>query len=292
MSTTTTTSTSTTTTLSDRVPRGDVSATLNFYQPPADGSAPYSIVDGGDNSNNFTTVPKEVLIHDLRGRESEPTLDHDAFRLIQSVQPSKEKDFVDDDSIKENYYPEVEQLLLDSVPGSNRIYLFDHTIRRVAPNAPRGPVQVAHVDQTARSVEKRVRRYYSTEEADALLKGRYRIINVWRSLNEGPIESFPLAFASSASVGSDDVVPIEHRYKDGYTGETAGIRHNPSQKWNYFSGMTGDERLLIECFDSESLKEGSTIGGRVPHTAFAHPRTREDAVGRESIEVRALVFGP
>jgi hypothetical protein len=56
--------------------------------------------------------------------------------------------------------------------------------------------------------------------------------------------------------------------------------------------MTGDERVLLECFDSDSLKDGSGVqGGRVPHSAFEDPRTREGAVGRESIEVRALVFG-
>ena len=278
----------------DRVPRGDVTASLNFYSPPADGAAPHNLVDGPANGlpgRNYGDEPHEVRIHDLRGRESEPTLDHDAFQIIQSVPPSAEKDFVDDESIKKNYYPEVEKLLLDNVPGSNRIYLFDHTIRRSSPNANRAPVQVAHIDQTAKSAALRVRRYYP-DEADELLKHRYRIINVWRPLNPGPVESFPLAFASSASLEADDVVPIEHRYPTGYTGETAGIKHNPGQKWNYLSGMTGNERLLLECFDSESLKEGSQIGGRVPHTAFSDPRTREDAVGRESIEVRALVFGP
>lgn len=76
-------------------------------------------------------------------------------------------------------------------------------------------------------------------------------------------------------------------------GQTAGIRHDPAQEWFYLSGMTGDERVLLECFDSEALKDGSGVrGGRVAHTAFADPRTREGAEGRESIEVRALVFGP
>lgn len=280
--------------LTDRVPRGDVSASLNFYSAPADGSAPYNLVDGpanGQPARNYGDESKEVRIHDIRGRESEATLDRDAFQIIQSVPPSAEVDFVEDESIKKNYYPEVEKLLLDHVPGSNRIYLFDHTIRRSTPNANRAPVQLAHIDQTKKSVAQRVRHHHP-DEADELLKGRYRIINVWRPLNKGPVESFPLAFASSATLKADDVVPIEHRYPHGYTGETAGIKHNPGQKWHYLSGMTGDERLLLECFDSESLKEGSQIGGRVPHTAFVDPRTREDAVGRESIEVRALVFGP
>ncbi len=89
-----------------------------------------------------------------------------------------------------------------------------------------------------------------------------------------------------------DVIPVEHRYPDR-TGETAGIRYNEGQKWYYWSGMGNNERLFLECFDSEALKAGSGVqGGRVPHTAFKDPRTPEGAVGRESIEVRALVFGP
>ena len=48
--------------------------------------------------------------------------------------------------------------------------------------------------------------------------------------------------------------------------------------------MGNDERVLLQCFDSEK-------GARVPHSAFVDPRTRPGARGRESIEVRALVFG-
>jgi hypothetical protein len=154
-----------------------------------------------------------------------------------------------------------------------------------------------HIDQTASSTIKRVRRHASSAaEADALLAGRYRIINVWRPLNARPVESFPLAFASSATVRDADVVPVEHRYPasaGGYVGQTAAIRHSPGQEWWYLSGMTGDERILLECFDSEALREGSGVqGGRVAHSAFEDPRTRKGAEGRESIEVRALVFGP
>jgi hypothetical protein len=123
------------------------------------------------------------------------------------------------------------------------------------------------------------------------LKGRYRIINVWRPLN-GPVISTPLSFASSASVDDKDIVPVEHRYPER-TGQTAGVRYNEGQKWHYLSGMKNDERILLECFDSEVLKQGSSVkGGRVPHSAFEDPRTPVGAPARESIEVRTLVFGP
>lgn len=280
--------------VSSLVPRGDVTATLNYFNPPSDKSTPYNHVDTppeGLPQRNFTDNPQPTTIHDIRGHESEYHLDRDAFQVIQDVPPSSEPDFVDDDSIKANYYPELEQLLLNNVPGSNRVFFFDHTIRRQKPDSPRAPVTRVHIDQTPAAVAQRVRRYFP-DEADELLKHRYRLINVWRPLNKNPLESFPLAVASSASVEDNDVVPVEHRYPDGYRGWTAAIRHNPEQQWYYLSGMTGSERLLLECFDSESLKPGSKIKSRVPHTAFEDPRTRAEAEGRESIEVRALVFGP
>ncbi|KAF4123879.1 Methyltransferase [Geosmithia morbida] len=282
-----------------RVPRGDVTVNLNFYEPPADpSSVPFIFVDPlpSDPGRNFTDLVVPTRLHDIRGRESSyNNLDRDAFAVVRGVPPSAEDRFRDDASIKANYYPEVERLLLDSIPGSERVYIFDHTIRRDDPSSDRHPVQSVHIDQTAASAAKRVRRYFGADgdEAERLLAGRYRIVNVWRPLGDGPVESHPLAFASSETVDDADVVPVEHRYRSGYVGQTAAIRHNPAQRWYYLSGMTGDERLLLECFDSDALRPGSAVaGGRVPHSAFEDPRTAPDAKPRESIEVRALVFGP
>ncbi|EFW98533.1 7alpha-cephem-methoxylase-like protein [Grosmannia clavigera kw1407] len=288
---------------SDRVPRGDVRAELNFFNPPADGAKPFNYVDNppeGEPERNFTYATHEVLIQDARGRneftKTPASLDHNAFLIVEDLPPSAEADFVDDESIRAKYYPEVEELLLRHVPGANRVVFFDHTVRRAGSDGPRGPVTRAHIDQTADAAAQRVRRHLPADDAEKLLQGRYRIINVWRPLNKGPVESFPLAFASSASVADKDVVPIEHRYpkeSGGYVGHTAGIRYSPEQKWYYLSGMTGSERILIECFDSEALKDGTAVaGGRLAHSAFEHPGSLSDAEGRESIEVRTLVFGP
>lgn len=281
---------------SSRVPRGDVTAKLSFYSPPADSAKPFNHTNEpppGQPQRNYSDAVHDVVIHDVRGAESALNLDHDAVAIVRGVPESAEKDFTDDESIRRNYYPELERLVLDNVPGSTRVLFFDHTIRRTDPAAPRAPVLRVHIDQTVKSAAQRVRRHLPADEAEALLRGRYRIINIWRPLNRGPVESFPLAFASSASVDDADVIPVEHIYPDGYTGQTAGIAHSPAQRWLYLSGMTGDERLLLECFDSEARKEGSAVrGGRLAHTAFVHPGTLPDAEGRESIEVRALVFGP
>ncbi|SPQ27487.1 a26269f5-6cb0-4d93-a971-a183b4cfcf2a [Thermothielavioides terrestris] len=278
-------------------PRGDVVAALNFYAPPEDGSAPYNLagdVPPGVTPRNYGTDTQQVLIRDARGREADFTLDKDAFQIILNQPPSAEKSFTDDASIEKNYYPRLSACCwTPSRAPTKSSSSTVHTIRRTSPDSKRQPVARVHIDQTASSTIKRVRRHASSAaEADALLAGRYRIINVWRPLNARPVESFPLAFASSATVRDADVVPVEHRYPasaGGYVGQTAAIRHSPGQEWWYLSGMTGDERILLECFDSEALREGSGVqGGRVAHSAFEDPRTRKGAEGRESIEVRAL----
>jgi len=288
MATTTESITSTTLTGqsdSSYVPRGSVKSTLNFFRDPEDGSKPFNYVEPqpeGHPQRNFGVNEVQVELQDVRNRENEFYLDKDAFQAIKGIS-SEEKEFTDDEHIKSTYYPEVEKLLLEHVPGAHKVTLFDHTIRRSNPNATRAPVLRVHVDQTARSTEWRVK-LHNPEDADELLKGRYRIINVWRPLN-GPVQANPLGFASADTVEDNDLVPVEHRYPHR-TGETAAVRHNNGQQFYYWSGMENDERLLLKCYDS---KDG--VGQRVPHTAFVDPRTPEGAKGRESIEVRALVYG-
>lgn len=269
------------------IPRGPVTSTLSFYAPPSDGSKPFNYVEtppAGQPQRNFGETLQPVTIQDLRGHEADFTLDSNAFLALSNI-PSAEHAFTSDARIRDTYYPEVEQLLLTHLPGATRVLLFDHTIRRSSPRAARSPVTRVHIDQTPASAEARVRHHLPAEAAQ-LLRGRYRIVNVWRPLN-GPVVAHPLAVADSASVRDEDLVAVEHRYPDR-TGETAGVKYNQDQRWWYWSGMRNEERLLLKCYDSDA-----SVGrwGRVPHTAFVDPRTPEGAVGRESIEVRALVFG-
>ena len=270
------------------VPRGPVTTTLSYYEAPADGAVPFNYVEqppDGQPQRNYGEHVEKVQINDIRGQEAYFTLDNNAFEALANVPPSAERDFADDEHIKRVYYPEVEKLLLDSVPGAHKVVLFDHTIRRAGSDHHRTPVTRVHVDQTPAAAAERVARHVP-DEANTLLQGRYRIINVWRPLN-GPVYSFPLAVADGSSVSDDDLVSVEHRYPDR-TGATAGVKYNPRQRWCYWSGMGNNERLLLKCSDSDERFGGH---GRAPHTAFVDPRTPKGAPGRESIEVRALVFG-
>lgn len=216
------------------VPRGETHSSLTFYGPPKDGSKPWNYVEKppeGWPQRNYTEDNHEVTINDVRGREKDFVMNVNGFTTLQGVE-SAENEFTDDEKIKSVYYPEVEKLLLDNVDGAKRIFIFDHTVRRSDPNANRAPVTRAHIDQTTKSAIERVH-YHMGDEAEELLKGRYRLVNVWRPIN-GPVVASPLAYADSKSVPDDDIVPVEHRYPHR-TGETAGVKYTEKGKVSLLS---------------------------------------------------------
>lgn len=266
---------------------------------------------------SFTHTKHERQVHNLRGKEHEFTTDNSGFAVYKS--PAKEKLFVDDEAVREGYYAEVESLLRDKLSGVKKVVIFDHTIRRRTKDSPRQPVQQVHIDQSPGAAEVRVRRHLPPDEADELVKGRYQIINVWRPI-ENPASDHPLAVidwrttspgdfiatdlmypkrADSADVDDrgKEVLPDPSNYNSakGYEvrGETMGVASNETHKYYYQKDMTTDEVLFLKCFDSygEGLpngKKGLAVG--TPHTAFSDPQTPADAPGRQSIEVRCLVF--
>lgn len=268
-------------------PHGPVDATLYFFEAPKDGSAPYNYVEPqpeGTPQRNFGAEEHQVQIKDIRGHEKEYSLEVNSIAALQGYPHNEKIDWNDEASIEKHYYPEVERILLENVPGAQKVTIFDHTIRRPEPGAKRGPVTRCHIDQTPWSAANRVRRHAANEaEAEEQLNGRYRIINVWRPLN-GKVVALPLAFADARTVGEHDVVPVEHRYPT-WSGQTAAVAFKERQQWLYWSQMDNDERILLQCSDNTAPLT------RLPHTAFVDPRTQENWKGRESIEVRCLVFG-
>lgn len=89
-----------------------VQTKLNYYKDPGDGSAPEPSYVGKPETYERPTEPLDVTIHDIRGEEQNYTLDRNGFQIHRY--PSIEKDFVDDEQIKAQYYPETEQLLKDA----------------------------------------------------------------------------------------------------------------------------------------------------------------------------------
>lgn len=283
------------------VPRGPVTAEISFVVPPDDPNVRlYNYVDppsDGSAQRNFIEQPFPVSLTDIRGHETQYTLDKAALEILSSIPTSTTYNtYADDATVQSTYYPEVESLLLSHVPDAHKVVIFDHTIRRQDGSSRRKPVTRAHVDQTPRAAAERVRLHVpDPAEAETLLKGRYRIINVWRPIN-GTVVSHPLAFADTSDdsidpvPGGRDLVPIEHRYPHR-SGEIMGVKYREGQRWLYLSGVREDERVLIKCADSRADVRGDkAVKARLPHSGFVDPRS-DPGSSRESIEVRALVFG-
>lgn len=276
------------------IPRGDVEAALNFFADPDDNSKPYHIFSSANSASiqfNYSEFQKQTLIHDIRGCESKFNLDHDGFQVLRGIPLPQEVDFGSEESIEKQYFPEIQKLLLQTLPEIHYIHTYDYTLRHKDNTVSYGPVTIVHIDQSVTQALDLARKHLPAE-AERLLGGRFRIINVWCPLSETPLESYPLAFASCSSIEESDVVPVEHRDENGeIIREVALIRYNETQKWYYLSAMDNSERLLLTNFDSDGVRnQGSAYGGGTPHSAFKDARTRADAEPRYSIEVRSLVF--
>ena len=128
---------------------------------------------------NLGDLDIPITIEDIRGQESLYSLDENALTTLKTGS-SAEKDFFWGGSIREKYFPEIEQLFFENVPGAKRIFLFDYTLRPIGGDRP--PVLRVHIDQNQKAAFGRVH-HFLPDEAEALLKNRVRITNVWRPLN-------------------------------------------------------------------------------------------------------------
>jgi hypothetical protein len=217
------------------------------------------------------------------------SLDVEGFTLVQAKTDFSA--YHDEAAIRAVYYPEVEQLIA-AATGAEQVIGFDHNIRNAdrAANGEEGirsPVPRAHNDFTLRSGPERARAELELRglDADALLRRRFAIINLWRPIHRPALKS-PLALADVRTVAAGDLIATDLIYQDR-VGETYAVQHDETQRWNYFPNMSPNEAILLKGYDSD---EG--VARFTPHAAFDDPLSPADAPERESIEIRALAIYP
>lgn len=229
--------------------------------------------------------PRPMAIEDGRAVKDELSLEQHGFVFVEHK--TAVQNFFDEEELKSVYFPEAAQLMKEA-SGASRVVIFDHTLRSGDEDERekrliREPVLSAHNDYTEWSGPQRVRELMG-DEAEALLKRRFAIIQVWRAINK-PIESNPLAVADARSVALEDLMIAERRYPHR-VGQTYRLKYNPGHRWFYFPRMRRDEAIVFKVYDSE--KDGRARF--TPHSAIEDPGTPPGAPPRQSIEVRALVF--
>jgi hypothetical protein len=263
-----------------------IEATLNYLLDT--GEAPWTY-SGGNGSTEVRSGgerdPHKVIIRNGRPHTNEFTLERSGFRFVRH--DTAMKDFLDRDEVKRVYYPEMEALI-KAESGAKRVVVFDHTLRTAddafrEERKIREPVQRVHNDYTEWSGPQRVRDVLP-DEAEALLKRRFAIVQTWRPFRH-PVETFPLAIADATSLAPGDLVVSERRYPNR-VGQTYAITYNPAHRWFWFPRQQRNEAIVFKVFDSE--KDGRARW--TAHTAFDDPTAPPNARPRESIEIRTLAF--
>lgn len=244
---------------------------------------------GGPGSTDVrsggTLDPHAMTVHNARPLLGRTSLDVEGFRFVRH--DTKVESFLDEAEIRRVYYPEMEQLV-KAESGARRVVVFDHTLRTADDafrerHKIREVVRRAHNDYTEWSGPKRLCEILP-DEADALLKGRFAIVQVWRPIRY-PVETHPLAICDARTVSPADFIVSERRYPDR-VGQTYAIGYNPAHRWYWLPRMARNEALVFKVYDS--AKDGPARWSA--HTAIDDPTSPANARPRESIEIRTLAL--
>jgi hypothetical protein len=263
-----------------------IEATVNYFLDT--GEKPFTAT-GGPGSLDVRTGggqdPQQVVIRNGRLEPDGFTLDRNGFHFVRH--DTRVADFFDEGEIRATYYPEMEALV-KAQTGAARVVVFDHTLRTADDAARearkiREVVRRVHNDYTEWSGPQRLRDLLP-QEAEALLRRRFAIVQVWRPIRY-PVETFPLAICDAQSLSPADLVVSERRYP-GRIGQTYAITHNPAHRWYWFPHMRREEALVFKVYDS--IKDG--VARWTAHTAFDDPTAPPGARPRESIEIRTLAL--
>jgi hypothetical protein len=266
------------------VTRATVIGTLGFSEPMV--SRPK--FHANDSSRDvLNVVPRAVSIEDARRQAEPPSLDIEGFCLRPHA--SRVRDFRDPDQIERLHLEEIRQLLLE-VSGADRVDVNPRSVLRFAERSAESgahnnsrPARFVHVDvsdATAQQFYERARPGKSVRRA-----AQY---NAWRVLTPPP-QDVPLAVCDARSLTRQELIAADAVFdQDGaiaFSFEAWLLRHDPRQRWAYFSNMNPGEVLLFKTHDTDP-----GVAHCVPHGAFDDPQCPADVDPRASIEMRGIAY--
>jgi hypothetical protein len=268
-------------------PPAFVEASLTFAERTGEKPFVYTYArqDGGPQTNTVY-AQRTVRIENARPVAGRLSLDVEGVAVVRNR--SAVRDFWDEAQTLALGHPETAEVV-KAATGASRVVVFDHTLRRSDVEADvrgtgkaRPPASRAHVDQTVDSGPQRVRDVMG-DQAEALLKTRAAIINLWRPIRR-PARAWPLAFGDARSFDPAHLVATDLVFQHR-KGEIYGVAYDPAQRWLYIPDLAPEEAVLIKCWDSDA-----SVARFAPHTGFADPTTPPATPPRESIEFRTIAF--
>ncbi|KAI6906314.1 hypothetical protein KC318_g8115 [Hortaea werneckii] len=258
---------------------------------------PLQITPNFQDTEGKTNVVLEAgpneTIRDIRSIEQPFDLDKNGFKFVKVS--TSFTNWSSQPKIAEHYLQEMETLLHQEVEEVDEVLFYDARIRQSGDEGLRveglsfNPfAKQVHRDNTDVSCVEKIRNLTDLK-ADFLLRGRSRIVNIWRPIKH-PVYDCSLAVADGSNLHADDVIECDrHLARTGTYHDTMGVvKFRPGFNWYYCSGMEPDDVLLFKNYDSSTTAQARYC----LHTAFDLPPEMipKNAPTRESIEVRALVF--
>lgn len=232
-----------------------------------------------------------VAIEDLRQRAVAPSLDIEGFRLFPHE--SQVTDFRNQDELERVHVPEIRNLLLE-VSGANDVTVTSVGILRFSERSPdcgalnnSRPARFVHIDASDAAAAAFYERSRPAGAGDRAIK-RAAQYNVWRVVSPPP-QDVPLAVCDARSLSPEDLVPADAVFDvDGQvvmSFESLLLRHNPRQRWAYYSKMHPGEALVFKTNDTDAARAHC-----VAHGAFNDPTCPADAPPRASLEMRGIAY--
>jgi len=231
-----------------------------------------------------------IRVEDIRGREADFTIKENGFTVMRLDASVTLQDFqtLSGDDLAERYFKPLSDAL-KRLMGAERVQIFDFQVRKSHPEFPistgepydfQQPSTILHIDTTPQFTSSLVEKL--NPNSPELLRKRHQYVNVWKPL-KGPVRSWPLAVCDTSSVNTvNDLQARDIVYPEGPV-ESFWVHPSSGYKFYYLSEQQTNETMVILQSDSKGYTG-------VPHTAFPNPWAVEDKLGRESVEVRALVF--
>jgi len=283
---------------------------LGLWDGTKDGKEGYvDYKNGQTNVETNVNLPRdvEIKVQDMRHLQPLPTLMVNGYQLISYSTALSAREFEQANTVEgkpriyDVYFEEIGRLLRD-MTGSDLVFLSSFKTRKELPNPKEylqnaihrfGPRPVAHVDRDLPTAIVALRDAVGKEKADALLKEhkRWAQVNVWRPIRNS-VQKWPLVFANHDEIPDwdyDTHMGRVYSFNDprvadrGEKSYDCVLKDDPRYKYHYASNISPEEVLVFCSFDSDPKMA-------VPHGAFWDDNTPEDALPRQSIEVRSFVF--
>ena len=261
-------------------------ASIAYYDPPQR-PAP-------DVRPDFTHLPLSampVTIEDMRDRAGDFSLDREGFTVVTA--PTSVTDFYDRAEVL-RVYPGEAGGLLRSLTGCAATAVLNTPVVRVSGRVGERPAgttftgDFVHADFSAAAAEYMLRRNLPPAEAEARLRNRYAVFNIWRAFS-GPPQDVPLALCDTRTIAPADkqYCSITMRSATGelMSWENITYLHSERHRWCYCSDMRRDEAYVFRSFDSDPAR-----AEQVPHSAFVDAACPASAPPRASVEIRMFAF--